>query len=315
MLTNAQYVNLWNVHFLPIVPAGTVMPPYHEYVIRENMFQDYLDIFRGINTRGNIAIRPEEPAIWYYEHPFFNPDGTSILDAIPCISYIMIGECAAPLNPIIPLVGDCDIPNGDNGNTYFYNILHLKNTPYLNAPRLAFNCPDYRPCPENKIETLSCLANNGVLLIDLFPFAIDYNNFNINDHIILGLFNSKISYINELLCPYLCQNVLKFAFVGRMDHSLHIIAANPILNVCNHIIQIDEESNLNFDNWLIGNGGVPSLGNLQGNWHPLTHHIGLFTENLNVGNFKIHRYRVISKTHQGTYQPHEVNLRFTFNLY
>jgi hypothetical protein len=36
------------------------------------MFEDYLDIFRGINTRmersGSSNIK------WYYDHPFFNGD-------------------------------------------------------------------------------------------------------------------------------------------------------------------------------------------------------------------------------------------------
>lgn len=172
MLTNVEYEDLWNLHFLPIVPPATIMPSYNYYVIRENMFEDYLDIFRGRNTRHTRPIVPAGG--WYYDHPFFNPDGTSKLIEKPCIKYIMIGECAAPLNPAIPVVNECNIANGDSNNTYFYNILHLKNTPYLNAPRLAFDCPNYRPCPENKIKTLLCLASKGVLLIDLFPFSISY---------------------------------------------------------------------------------------------------------------------------------------------
>jgi hypothetical protein len=308
MLTNDEYNDLWNDQFAPIVPAGTVMPPYIEYAIRERMFQDYLDIFRGKNTRIEGFVMP-------YPHPFFNADGTPKLKIKPCIKYIMIGECALPLNRIIPVKRNCNIPNGDTNNTYFYNILHLGNTPYLNAPMRAFTCPDYRPCPENKIETLLCLASKGVLLIDIFPFAIDYNNLNINDQLILELFNSKINYINEVLCPYLCKDFIKFAFIGRMNHSILIIHNNPILNVCNLIINIDELSTVDFDPWLIRNGGIPSLGVLHGNWHPLTHNIAFFTDNLHVGNYKIHRYRVISKTRLGiTYQPHEVNLRFTFDL-
>ncbi len=167
MLNENQYNELWNDHFAPIIPAGTIMPLHIEYAIRERVFQDYLDIFRGENTRVEGYGMP-------YLHPFFNPDGTPKLKEKPCIKYIMIGECAASLNPIIPVMGNCIIPNGDINNTYFYNILHLGNTPYLNAPRLAFGCPGYGPCPENKIETLLCLASKGVLLIDLFPFAIPF---------------------------------------------------------------------------------------------------------------------------------------------
>ena len=308
MLTNDEYNDLWNDHFAPIA-AGTMMPLYIEYAIRERMFQDYLDIFRGENTRIDGFGMP-------YPHPFFESDGkTPILKEKPCIKYIMIGECALPLKPNIPVKRICNIPNGDTNNTYFYNILHLGNTPYLNAPRLAFGCPDYRPCPENKIKTLLCLASKGVLLIDLFPFAINYNNLNIENQIILNLFKSKINYINEVLCPYLCTDLVKFAFVGRMSHSILIIRTYPILNICNHSIPINELSNVDFDPWLIRNGGIPSLGGLHGNWHPLTHNIALFTDNLLVANYIINKYRVISKTKLGiTYQPHEVNLRFTFNL-
>jgi hypothetical protein len=307
MLNENQYNELWNDHFAPIIPAGTIMPPYIEYAIRERMFQDYLDIFRGENTRVEGYGMP-------YLHPFFNPDGTPKLKEKPCIKYIMIGECAAPLNPIIPVLGNCAIPNGDTNNTYFYNILHLGFTQYLNAPRLAFGCPDYGPCPENKIETLLCLASKGVLLIDLFPFAINYNGLAIPNPLVLQLFNEKINFINEELCPYLCKDFIKFAFIGRIPHSMLIIHHFPIINICGNLINIAEPTNIDFDGWLHRNGGVPSLGVLVGNWHSLIHDILLFHNNLYFGAFRVHRYRVISKTHLGLYQPYEVNLRFTFDL-
>ena len=58
MLTRPQYENLWETHFSRIVPASILMPDYCEYLNREHMLEDYLDIFRGINTRASRAIQP-----------------------------------------------------------------------------------------------------------------------------------------------------------------------------------------------------------------------------------------------------------------
>ena len=66
MLTLADYTALWIHNPLGMGSFATITgiaapPPYTDYVIRENMLEDYLDIFRGINTRGNPHIRPEVP--------------------------------------------------------------------------------------------------------------------------------------------------------------------------------------------------------------------------------------------------------------
>jgi len=148
--------------------TGIAIPAHAEhaeYVIHENMFEDYLDIFRGMNTRGNPHIRPEVPPDWYYDHPFFNADGTSILVNKPCIKYILIGE-ACP----------------EFGANYFYNLHELGNPGYLRA---AYNSEyngvgpaiPWTPLhnPINKLNKLLDLASRGVLLIDLFPVALTYN--------------------------------------------------------------------------------------------------------------------------------------------
>lgn len=184
MLTNAQYVNLWNVHFLPIVPAGTAMPLYDEYIIRENMFQDYLDIFRGINTRGNIAIRPEEPAIWYYEHPFFNAIGTPLLRNTPCINNVFIAEA----------------PPQVNGGVikYVYN-LQLAGGAYITAPLQAF---DINTNGMPTIDRLINLAQLGILIIDIFSFAINYNDIRVD----LNILGSTLDFFNNLHNPYSIEN-------------------------------------------------------------------------------------------------------------
>lgn len=167
MLTNVEYEDLWNIHFLQIVPIGTTMPRYDEYIIRENMFQDYLDIFRGENTRNTETIRPIVPENWYYDHPFFNPDGTSKLKTKPCVKYVLIAEAC----PVL-------------GANYFYDITELApfGQGYLIA---AYNTIynglgpviPWSPLQNfiDKLNKLLDLASRGVLLVDIFPFAIDYN--------------------------------------------------------------------------------------------------------------------------------------------
>ena len=160
MLTRTDYTNLWTNP----APGGfsqaiLTLPSYDEYVIRENQLQDYLDIFRGRDTRG---ARPIEPPVWYYDHPFLE-----VLKAnagAPKIEYIMIGEAAPPLSPSIP----GQIP--DNGNSYFYNI-HHGTSAYFTAPCTAFDIPS-----GNKTRRLLALARKGVLLLDIFPFATNYKN-------------------------------------------------------------------------------------------------------------------------------------------
>jgi hypothetical protein len=89
-LNENEFVQLWNEHFAPLTNAA--IPDFHEHLVSERMLEDYLDIFRGHNTRvGNIQMP--------YPHPFFDADGNPLLVEIPCIKYILIGEARPPLNP------------------------------------------------------------------------------------------------------------------------------------------------------------------------------------------------------------------------
>ena len=156
----AEYTDLWNQSFAPL--TNETIPSYEEFVISERMFEDYLDIFRGFNSRTDDLNMP-------YPHPFFDNEGNSLLGIKPCIKYILIGEARPKCKE--PQLNEC---NGDEANTYFYNIQHVGMTPWLNAPRLNWGCPPFWPCPNNKVQTLLCLASNGVILMDIFPFAIPY---------------------------------------------------------------------------------------------------------------------------------------------
>ena len=165
MLTETDYTSFWS-NPAPGFSQNHAMPSWDEYVIRENQLQDYLDIFRGENNRPERLRNGEAPIgtneDWCNDHPFL-----SILNGkagAPKIEYIMIGEAAPPLKPSIPGV------LLDVGNSYFYNINHINSTPYFNAPCSAFGIAG-----GTKLNRLIALAKQGVLLLDLFPFAVGYN--------------------------------------------------------------------------------------------------------------------------------------------
>ena len=165
-MTSIEFKNQWDTYFAPY--TNIVMPNYDEYRICERMIEDYLDIFRGYNTR-------EEGMDMPYTHPFFDSVGGPLLAEKPEIRYVLIGEACPGRKP--PLNNSCQPIPGDEGNGYFYDVRHInKAQPWLSAPRINWACPIFRPCPTNKIQTLLCLAKNGVLLLDLFPFAIQINS-------------------------------------------------------------------------------------------------------------------------------------------
>ncbi|MFM7684152.1 MAG: hypothetical protein ACKO7P_15625 [Bacteroidota bacterium] len=143
--TNQQYIALWNQY----VGSHTAlpMPPYQDYLDRENFFQDYLDIFRGQDTRAARGLAGPHPFGVYL-----------LLVPPPAINYILIGEAAHHQSP-----------------TFFYNPNHLDNTLWLSAPLGAFNIAGGNPRTfQDKIIALYTLAANGFLLLDLYPFAIEY---------------------------------------------------------------------------------------------------------------------------------------------
>ena len=178
MLQRNMYKELWDDHFKSLAIRRTLKEndnpnncpdDNYDYLIRENMFEDYLDIFRGKDTRKTRG--PKLCSDWYYPHPFFNEIG-ELIDSDgnkltkQTLKYVMIGE-AAP----------------SSGETYFYNINHLDSTSWLSAPVKAFR--DSKPTriayakPTNsneKINLLLELAKEGYLLIDLFPFSLKFTS-------------------------------------------------------------------------------------------------------------------------------------------
>jgi hypothetical protein len=166
-MTKTEYDRHWNSDFGPL--TSETSPSYDEFRISDRMLEDYLDIFRGFNTRENGLEMP-------YPHPFFNPiGGEPLLVEKPSIRYILVGE-ARP-RPSQPDYNNCLPYAGDENNSYFYDVRHIQQQqPHLSAARLNWVCPEFLPCPSNKIRTLLCLASKGVLLLDLFPFSISYKS-------------------------------------------------------------------------------------------------------------------------------------------
>ena len=200
MLTNDQYNELWETHFSGITNQNC--PDFEQYIIRENMLEDYLDLFRGINTRNQRAF---PPANWYYEHPFFDVNGNSVLNEKPCIKYILIAE-ACP----------------KNNKNYFYDVREISGQTYLRVVYNATYNDNHQVINwekleniNDKIDKLINLASRGVLLLDLFPFALKYDS-NLRNIINISLvsnsfWNNKDNYYsieNRLLSliPLLCEN-------------------------------------------------------------------------------------------------------------
>lgn len=155
MLTRTDYTNLWTNPAPGRFSQAIHLPSYDEYVIRENQLQDYLDIFRGSDTRCDRTIRTFIPADWYYDHPFLEvlKDNAGAHK----IEYIMIGEAAPNLSEVL-------LPG-----YYFYNINHVEHTRYFSDPCNAFGVVGV-----TKVDKLVALARKRVLLLDIFPFATNY---------------------------------------------------------------------------------------------------------------------------------------------
>ena len=118
-MTRTEFENQWNRDFAGLPPlTGMQMPSFDEFRISERMREDYLDIFRGENTREGDIEMP-------YDHPFFDKNGNPVLTSNPLIKYILILEAIPPLNP--PLWNNCLPIAGDENNSYIFNITHEKS--------------------------------------------------------------------------------------------------------------------------------------------------------------------------------------------
>jgi hypothetical protein len=256
ILSHADYLHRWTAP-APVGFGQTICPPcYHEYLQREIYFNDYLDLFRNLRTfvrrfhdgRFYVAITgcPILGILGIPEHDIYTINIDGILYLLVdydypwpeeklmkkrCIKYVMIAEAAPPQNPIIPTSR-----NLNKLNSYFYNHQHTKATQYFSAPCTAFNI-----LTGHKIDKLIKLANNGVLLFDLFPFAINYNGFRefLNEYeISLNFLNGD--YPNSITnrIDYIVQENL-FCYDFIMNINAVFIAPPTISNYFGELINDD----------------------------------------------------------------------------
>lgn len=320
LLTEKEYNEMWTKDFK--MPIHTI-PSYHQYLQREVYQQDYLDLFlsRKSETFKRVLICGK----WYvdinkskflnnleieniefytirdkgfygllveYDYPYKEEVKTQRE-----IKYLLIGE--SPYEKTLPSVG---YGMFDNENTYFYNILQTKSTAYFDAPKKAFDVKS-----NSKSSGLVGLAEKGVVLFDLFPFAIEYNN-----NIRSAIRNLSLTRFNHILahipCNTVCKN-LKFSFVcciGQVGHAEYITdnvnGGRGFVTLCHHRIVINQLSAAHWHVW----GGYPRsvLGPLVGSWLELAPPA--------AGLRFIHKYKSIGKSK--SYLPHEVSIRFAFDL-
>jgi hypothetical protein len=186
MLPVSVYNNLWTATLG--MPIQTI-PCHYQYLQREVYFQDYLDLFccppGGNETFQRVQINghqtvdipnlPPDPTGAYtvidpatgnlrlivdYDFPYNGQLGKNRK-----IQYILIGEAAPkPAAPKMNAKGD------DKANSYFYNTKHINSTSYFSEPVDAFGI-----LGNTKTNKLIRLADKGVLLLDLLPYAIKYS--------------------------------------------------------------------------------------------------------------------------------------------
>ena len=220
MLTQADYNNLWTINLgLPLHN----IPCYFKYLQREVYFQDYLDLFccpangnptferinvngrqtvfiNGLHTDPNgvyTVVDQDSQVRLIVEHDF--PFEKADLCKGRKIRYILIGEAAPP------------------SGAYIYK--DAKGS-YITAPLNAVRLNTGRM---NETERLLEFANNGFLLLDFFPFAINFDSTKIilNDHILGLLTDLMINKINSLVC--LNKENWVFCLVAPKRTSLSIL--------------------------------------------------------------------------------------------
>lgn len=196
MLNLIDYQNLW---------AGTLgnpihtLPCYYQYLQREVYFQDYLDLF------GHRAM-PTYPRVGHnlVAIPHLVPDATGVYTSkVGGVVYLRVDYPFPFLDELGKgrkitriLIGEAP----PVATTYFYNINHSTGTPYFSQPYAAF-VP--HPLGLTKQGKLVELADQGVLILDLSPFGIVYDQ-TLREKLggIFGLqVLAKLVFLNPLLGP------------------------------------------------------------------------------------------------------------------
>lgn len=297
ILSSIKFGKLWGDFFEDFLPNYNLHALYDSYLLRENDLEDYLDIFRGIDTR---QLRNQNVA---NPHKF-----AGILTYGYSVKYILIAEAAPP------------------GNNYIYTNA---SGDYILAALKAFNVPNLNTL--TTIQKLEALAQNGILVLDLFPFNLDYNlkirgagmtlreiliaknitsDFLINTNIIYSIINR----VNSLRCQI--NNFLNHNNINTA------LMATPIIN--NYLGALNFSGFFNFSSSPI---------NIQNGLNSFNFHVSIdharkrYSWPANphmeiINNSKTH-YNVaalttspfyISSCNNGSGSPHEILIRNALNL-
>ena len=191
ILTFAQFQNLWMQHFNAYIPNVNIQQLYKSYLVRENHFEDYLDIFRGQDTRLQRQQNVNLP------HRFHN-----IIQNGYSVNYILIAE-AAPF-----------------GVNYIYSN---GSGSYITSPLNAFLINNVGNL--NAINRLSMLAASGVIILDLYPFNLQ---FNLNN----GALRNQLIQNNTTL-DYLINYNNIYSVINRVNYLINNVANCNLNNVVN----------------------------------------------------------------------------------
>jgi hypothetical protein len=226
IFTFPQFQNLWQQHFAVFQPNINPHNLYQSYLTRENCLEDYLDIFRGYDTRDQRQQNNSLP------HRFLH-----LFNANYNIKYILIAEAA---------------PFGEN-----YIYLNAKGA-YITAPLNAFNVPNVGN--PNATNRLAELAASGVVILDLFPFNLQFNNNGLRNQLIQN--NTTLNYLIDF------NNV--YSVINRVNYLINNIPNCNLNNVVNTAFMatplINNYLSANFPNipgnpLLIQNGLNQIIGN------------------------------------------------------
>lgn len=246
---------------------------YIEYVKREISFYDYLDLFRVVHFnnqvyRPNIRVsKPGQSCLdfvdvahlkipdWQYIEVGSYPWAEEDIKKNRRIENILIGEAGRNLNT----------------GTFFYGVNQNKETSYFDEPCKVFGIDG-----NVKADKLIKLANNGVLLVDIFPFGLDSYEI-IRDQVdIQPFYENLIDRLN--FAAHLFNENVEFALVAPLKTSYRIMecsAADGGILINHTLYNIDQntiEPNIdNFKEWSYGHtnqpkvSGAPALHNYYHN--------------------------------------------------